>query len=270
MKFVSRTDLGWGPSGSSLMGSAGGVKIHYLGTHVDPSIVDDHRRCLDLWRNIRDSHLANTSERYTDIAYNAGVCQHGYVLEGRGAGRRSGANGNRALNDGDYAVAALLGDSGATDPAPDMLNGLRDAIEWLRSNGAGDRVGGHQDGYPTSCPGKPLYAWVQAGAPRPQETAEQPVTAPPAPQPPVMAAPRFPGRLMAVTSPMLHGDDVRDWQIQMRHRGWTIDTDGWYGPASSRTARQFQQDSTAHGWPLTADGIVGKLTWEAAFRRPIS
>ncbi|WP_374213184.1 peptidoglycan-binding protein [Streptomyces sp. G1] len=49
-----------------------------------------------------------------------------------------------------------------------MLHGLVDAFEWLRRDGdAGTWLGGHRDGYPTECPGDRLYAWVQAGAPRP-------------------------------------------------------------------------------------------------------
>jgi hypothetical protein len=34
--------------------------------------------------------------------------------------------------------------------------------------------------------------------------------------------------------------------------------------------RLFQLDSTANGWPLAADAIVGPATWRAAFERPVS
>jgi hypothetical protein len=266
VKFVSRADLGWGPSPAADQGPNRGVKVHYLGEHVDPQTVIDHRNCLDLWRRIRDSHLANTAEGYVDVAYNAAACQHGYVLEGRGPGKRTGANGNRPLNEGHDSVVALIGDSGVTEPTSDLLHGLCDAIAWLQEHGAGPEVKGHRDGYATSCPGGPLYAWVQGGAQRPGTPAPQP----PQEEQPVMAAPRFPGRLMAVQSPMLHGDDVRDWQKQMRTRGWSIDVDGWYGPASAKICDQFQRDSSDHGWNLDVDGIVGPATWDAAFRRPVS
>ena len=194
------------------------------------------------------------------------MCQHGWVLEGRGLGKRTAANGDQPLNRAHYAVVALIGDSGVTEPTAELLHGLRDSIERYQAHGAGAEVQGHRDGYATSCPGGPLYAWVQAGAQRPGTPAQQPPKA----EPPVMAAPAFPGRLMAVHAPMLHGDDVRDWQQQMRRRGWHIDVDGWYGPASAKVCGQFQHDSTDHGWHLDVDGIVGPATWDAAFRRPVS
>lgn len=265
MKFISRSDLGWGPSPAADQPTTNGVKVHYLGSNVNPNTMDDHPKCVELWRTIRDSHLADTDEGYVDVAYNVAACQHGWVLEGRGAGKRTGANGP-GLNSGHYAIVALIGDSGVTEPTSDLLHGLRDGIEYLQSHGAGSEILGHQDGYATSCPGKPLYAWVQGGAQRP---GSAPTQTPQAPTP-EQSSPRFPGRLMVALSPMMRGDDIRDWQRQMQDRGWSIDPDGWYGPASARTARQFQQDSTAHGWPLTADGVVGELTWDAAFRRPVS
>ncbi|MFD0571667.1 peptidoglycan-binding protein [Kitasatospora gansuensis] len=56
----------------------------------------------------------------------------------------------------------------------------------------------------------------------------------------------------------------------MRDRGWPIDVDGWFGPASAEVARRFQEDCTTHGWPLSADGIVGPATWKASWERPVS
>ncbi len=53
---------------------------------------------------------------------------------------------------------------------------------------------------------------------------------------------------------------VAQWQKQMQQRGWTITVDGLYGPQSDRVARAFQREKG-----LTADGIVGKQTWQAAF-----
>lgn len=166
MKFVQRED--WGAPASSpasYLGTARGVKIHYLGTEYTPRV---HSKCDDYVRSIRANHLANTTENYVDIAYTALVCEHGSVFEGRGSHKRPGANGSAALNGRDYAVCALLGSKGLTVPPPAMLTGLRDAIDWLRRDGdAGDWIGGHRDGYATECPGDELYAWVRNGAPRP-------------------------------------------------------------------------------------------------------
>ncbi|MFZ3595023.1 peptidoglycan-binding protein [Streptomyces sp. BH104] len=166
MKLVERT--AWGAPATSpaaYQASTRGVKVHYLGSAYSSRA---HSLCDDYVRKIRAEHLANTQEDYVDIAYNAVVCEHGYVFEGRGLHKRTGANGNQTLNQKDYAVCALLGSSGVTEPTDAMLGGLRDAIEWFRAHGsAGDWVGGHRDGYATACPGDPLYAWVKAGAPRP-------------------------------------------------------------------------------------------------------
>ncbi|WP_329187056.1 N-acetylmuramoyl-L-alanine amidase [Actinacidiphila glaucinigra] len=171
MKFVSRKAWGAKPSRYNLVriASTRGVKVHYEGTEVPADLVDHHERCDDRVRAIQASHLANDVEDYSDIAYNAAVCPHGYVYEGRGAHHKTGANGNATLNANHYAVLALLGSKGLIKPTDAMLHGLRDAIEWLRDEGdAGTEILGHKDGYATQCPGKPLYTWVQAGAPRPQ------------------------------------------------------------------------------------------------------
>lgn len=104
------------------------------------------------------------------MAYNYAACPHGYLLEGRGIGKRTGTNGNQALNQAHYAIVALLGSSGLTKPTEAMLSALRDGIELLRQHGAGDEIKGHRDGYTTQCPGDALYAWVKKGAPRPEGT----------------------------------------------------------------------------------------------------
>ncbi|MFD4660843.1 peptidoglycan-binding protein [Kitasatospora sp. NPDC058444] len=201
MQIVSRAEWGAAPSKYPLVSisSTRGVKIHYEGTEVPRSLADDHGRCAPRMRALQASHLANTAEDYSDIAYTAVVCPHGAVFEGRGARRRTGANGDPTLNAGHYAVCAMLGDSGLTEPTAAQLGGLRDAIEWLRAEGgAGDEIRGHRDGYATSCPGAPLYAWVQAGAPRPDGTEATPQ---PAPAP----AEDVPARYQAVVGGLTYG-----------------------------------------------------------------
>ncbi|MFE7134828.1 peptidoglycan recognition family protein [Streptomyces sp. NPDC057638] len=170
MKLVRRAQ--WGAPATSPAASIArtrGVKVHYLGK---PYSSRAHGRCDDEVRAVRAAHLAHPTENYSDIAYNMLVCEHGYVYEGRGAHRRTGANGTGSLNSQDYAVCALLGSEGMTTPPDAMLHGIRDAIEYLRREGdAGNWIGGHRDGFATACPGGPLYAWVRKGAPRPGGTA---------------------------------------------------------------------------------------------------
>lgn len=179
MDFVTRAQRGAPEPKGEFKYIAGtqGVKIHYEGTAVPADLAGagQHHRCAARVNAIERSHLANTAEGYISIAYSAMVCPHGTVYEGRGAHAKCGANGNSALNTNHYAVCAMLGDSGLTEPTEAMLNGLVDAIEWLRRDGgAGPEIRGHRDGYATSCPGEPLYAWVRAGAPRPTTAAKPP------------------------------------------------------------------------------------------------
>ncbi|MFE7111748.1 peptidoglycan-binding protein [Streptomyces sp. NPDC057575] len=167
MKLVTRSDLGWPASAAPAQASTKGVKVHYEGTAVSAKLSTNHDACIAEWKAIRKSHLANKTENYSDVAYNYAACPHGYLLEGRGIGHRTGANGNQALNQAHYAIVGLVGSSGLTEPTDAMLSAIRDGIELLRKNGAGTEIKGHRDGYATACPGGPLYAWVQKGAPRP-------------------------------------------------------------------------------------------------------
>ncbi|MFB9512406.1 hypothetical protein ACFFT8_03855 [Streptomyces purpureus] len=170
------TRAGWGarpyrtPSGATRYARPRrGVKIHYLGSHYTDR---PHDRCAAYVRSLQDSHMDGNG--WSDIGYSFVVCTHGHVFEGRGLDRRNSANGNTSLNEQDYAVCALVGSSGLTEPTDAQLHGLRDAIDHCRREGAaGPWLGGHKDGYPTSCPGGPLHAWVRAGARRPVGTAPE-------------------------------------------------------------------------------------------------
>ena len=87
----------------------------------------------------------------------------------------------------------------------------------------------------------------------------------PAPAPPTGSAPPFPGRILINQSPMMQGADVRQWQTQMRARGWGIDTDGFYGPGSASVCTSFQREKG-----LAADGRVGPQTWAASWNAPVT
>lgn len=173
MKLVTRSQLGWPPSAAPSQTNTKGVKVHYEGSPVSAKLLTDHNACIAEWKSIRASHLANTVENYSDVAYNYAACPHGYLLEGRGLRKRTGANGNQTLNIAHYAIVGLVGSSGLTKPTDAMLHAIRDGIDLLRANGAGSEIKGHRDGYATACPGPDLYAWVQKGAPRPAATSEE-------------------------------------------------------------------------------------------------
>lgn len=65
-------------------------------------------------------------------------------------------------------------------------------------------------------------------------------------------------------------DGVWALQTELRQRGWSLKADGFYGPVTERTVEAFQRDSTANGWWLADDGLVGTETWLVIWERPIS
>ncbi|MFD0687808.1 CHAP domain-containing protein [Actinomadura fibrosa] len=78
------------------------------------------------------------------------------------------------------------------------------------------------------------------------------------------SAPAWPGRLLR-QPPVMSGADVRTWQARMRDRGWSLDVDGEYGPASEEVCRGFQSEKG-----LEVDGVVGPETWRAAWTAPVT
>lgn len=168
MPFISRSDMGWPATAARVQPvKPKGVKVHYVGKS---GYTGEHSGCVRYWTGIRNMHLANKEENYSDVAYNLAVCQHGYILEGRGAGHQTGANGNQSLNRDHYAIVVLIG--GSTEPSSVAVEALKEAILYLRMRGAGNEIKGHRDGFATSCPGGPLYSLVNSGALEPGDYHE--------------------------------------------------------------------------------------------------
>lgn len=275
MQLVTRAE--WGavaPTGTyAPLPAPRGTKIHYTGEAQGHT---DHSQCAAEVRAIQRAHMADPKQGWLDIAYNWLVCAHGSVFEGRGIHHRSGANGDRALNEGHYAVCGLVGSSGVTVPSDAMLTGLRDVVDYAHANGAGAEVLGHRDGYATTCPGDHLYQWVQKGAPRPGAGADKdgdgdndgdsaaydaahPDGGGGTPTPPVVHP--FPGR--EYFSP----GQVNAYVTELGHALVKHGFGRWYrvgpGPAWSEADRlntaEFQ---ASQGWTGDgADGHPGPLTW---------
>ncbi|WP_233290173.1 peptidoglycan-binding protein [Kitasatospora sp. MBT66] len=258
MQLVTRADLGWPESAAPPQATTQGAKVHYEGTHVATDLLANHGLCIQEWQDIRASHLGNKVENYSDIAYSFGACPHGYLLEGRGIGRRTGANGSQPLNKGHYAIVGLVGDSGLTDPTPEMLNAIRDGIELLQAHGAGPEIKGHRDGYATSCPGGPLYAWVQAGAPRPDAPAQPG----PAPQLPAETTPaRYQNTIAGVAYGYgAHGPQVREIGEALVARGfgahYQVGPDEDWRDADTLNYQAYQRSLGYSG--TDADGVPGE------------
>ncbi|WGX98717.1 hypothetical protein [Nocardioides sp. L-11A] len=136
------------------IGATKGVTLHWEGPHMG---VFPHGRCVDKVQSIQAFH--RDSRDWADIAYNAVVCPHGVIYEGRGPGVKSAANGNTEDNDDWYAVCYLGGErDGFTDAGK---GGMIAAVDWLRrAGGAGLLVNGHRDHKATDCPGPDIYEWL--------------------------------------------------------------------------------------------------------------
>lgn len=248
MKFISRSDLGWPASAAPEQLTTKGVKIHYVGTHVSNPT---HADCVAEVKAIRKSHLAHPTENYSDIAYNLLVCQHGYVFEGRGKRKRTGANGNQDLNKAHYAVCALLGSSGDTRPTPEMVAAIHDAVAYLRSYGAGKEIKGHRDGHATSCPGDALYALVTAGK------LEPGTSAPPKPTP--LYAP-FPGTSffrLGKKSPLV--TEMGKALVRAGYKGYAVGPGPEFTRADIKAYAWWQRKLGYSG--SDADGYPGKTSW---------
>jgi hypothetical protein len=89
-----------------------------------------------------------------------------------------------------------------------------------------------------------------------------PPTPTPTPPPSGGAAPPWPGTYLADYTA---GGGTAQWQAQMAARGWSLDVDDEYGPASANVCRQFQAEKG-----LEVDGVVGPITWDAAWTAPVT
>lgn len=64
-------------------------------------------------------------------------------------------------------------------------------------------------------------------------------------------------RILKLTSPMQHGDDVQNAQTYLSNAGYNPGKiDGWYGANTRYATTAFQADNG-----LSADGMIGPLTW---------
>jgi len=138
------------------IGKTLGITAHWEGPHMGPF---PHSECAGKVRSIERFH--RDTRGWADIAYNALVCPHGFVFEGRGPGVKSAANGDTQTNEDWYAVCYLGGErDGFTDEGK---QGYLDAFGWLaREGAAGPKRNGHRDHKATACPGDEIYRWVSA------------------------------------------------------------------------------------------------------------
>lgn len=246
-EFISRKELGWPASAAPKKARATrGVKVHYEGT-ATPDMA--HSKCASHWTSIRKSHLANKAEGYSDVAYSFAVCIHGAVLEGRGVGFRTGANGNQALNADHDSVVVFYGPEDKSVSA-DVVSGLKWVIRHLRDHGTGKEIKGHRDGFATACPGDALYALVKSGKLEPGK-----VTAKPKP----VYAP-FPGAgffRIGRNNPLISAMGKR--LVAEGYKGYKVGPGPKWSDADKKAYAWFQRKLGYSG--KDADGIPGASSW---------
>lgn len=208
-------------------------------------------------RSIQDFHMDGRG--WADVGYNFLVDHQGRIYEGRGwlvVGAHAKGHNTSGIG------VCVIGRDGK-----DITAAAKASVRWLYDEAKARRAGrplakrghGQLSGNATACPGSTLLAWVKAGMPVDGHTPA------PAPRPaPAPGAPRWPGRLIT-QPPVMHGDDVRTWQAQMRRRGWRVTVDGAYGPASEKVCRLFQAEKH-----LVADGVIGPATWRASWASKVT
>lgn len=171
-----------------------------------------HERCASIWRAWQSFHMAPVSaggRGWSDIAYNSGVCPHGYRFEGRGPGVRSGANGT---NDGNSRSCATCYIAGAGDP---LTDGAKRAFgdEFVRISRARWQ---HGDWKATACAGLAIRAWQRAGWPIPGAAP----TPPPPPPPIDPEDPMTPFPTVIITDGTHKGEL---WMITSTGPVWIVD-----------------------------------------------
>ncbi len=170
--IIPRTAWGARPAKSrTSIGRVDGVAAHWEG---GPAGLYTPEQSAGLVRGIQNFHMDRRG--WSDIAYSFLVSRHGQIYEGRGLGARSAANGSNDANANWYAVCLMLGEG---DPFPEAAKrGARDAIDYLRRNGAGRQVEPHSTFFNTACPGAGIRSWVRIGMPSPEVPLPPPIWIP--------------------------------------------------------------------------------------------
>lgn len=119
---------------------------------------------------------------------------------------------------------------------------------------------------------------VPAHTGRPRPVSKRPKVAPRTPPPyPLPRGYYFgpeAGPVESVSGWHGHREDVRRLQQQLHDRGYALAVDGLYSPrdvastrdcVTGRVVRAFQQDKR-----LVVDGLAGPVTWDAAWRDPVT
>jgi hypothetical protein len=105
-----------------------------------------HSACQAAWRGIQSFHM--NANGWHDVAYSLAVCHHNIVMEGRGVGVRTAANGTNVANDTWYAIFFMVG--GNEEPSKGMLTAAEYGARVILGASRWSR---HSDHKSTTCAG---------------------------------------------------------------------------------------------------------------------
>lgn len=140
-----------------------GISWHYDGGSPLALAGKPHSACLSRVKDDQTFHMS-PARGWADIGYNALICQHGRVIEGRGFDLQ-GAH-SPGVNVQHYGVQFMVGGSESpTAAALARAVQLRAALE--AHSGKTLRQWGHKDdpAASTDCPGSLIESWVHSGGP---------------------------------------------------------------------------------------------------------
>ncbi len=263
MNLVTRSQSGLRPptyEGNQINARPDGTVIHWEG----PGMGDySHSQCAGKVRGIQRFH--QVTRGWSDIAYNFIVCRHGYVFEGRGLYKGSGANGTSDANRRYYAVCAMMGEGDRI--TPELMAGLKDAVALCRTR-AKATILGHRNIVATTCPGS-LYAKLDELRTVPARVVEK-----------VKKVSRSAVKKVTRAALVVDGDlgpkTIRQWQkvmgtvqdgviskpsllVRVVQRRVGVEDDGYLGPITWRAIQRRLG--------VRADGIPGPITIKALQRR---
>lgn len=160
--FITRKAWGARPSKSvdRTFTKTGGVVVHHSARNT--AGLDHWPGCYESWRGHQRFHM--DSRGWSDLAYNFGICRHGFIFEGRGWNAQNAAN--RPVNDETLSVCVDM-NSNVQTPIFSVVESVNDVLEEAEKRGWARIVQGHDEAngpnYSTSCPGTHLRELIRSG-----------------------------------------------------------------------------------------------------------
>lgn len=156
IRWVTRDDMGWGPTPAVPAPCDQGLVLHYDG--VNRQLASrPHSACVSYWQATRDYHV--NTRGWSDIGYSYGACPHGYIHEGRGLRRIQAAQ--QGGNTSWHSVTTMSGPD--EDITALQIQAIRELHNYLVARGIGSSQRGHRDFNETACPGDIVYNMLRDG-----------------------------------------------------------------------------------------------------------